>query len=284
MLVGESPLWHPLQRRLFWIDIPAMRVHGLRPSTGHHESWKLPSEPGCIALSGDHDLVVPMRSGISILDTRTGALAPLVSSPPFDPTTTRFNDGRCDAYGRLWVGSIYEPRDAAKATLFQVDGGTIHDMRLPATVSNGVAFSPDSTVMYRADTKAHRIFAYDYDIAHGTIRGERLFKEFSPVRNEHYGGRPDGAAVDAEGAYWCAMFEGSRILRISPLGKVLDEVCLPVRCPTMVAFGGDAMTTLYITSASLNRPAHELASHPLSGCVLSVDVEVAGIAESYFRQ
>lgn len=177
------------------------------------------------------------------------------------------------------MGSIYEPRDHPHAALYCVEHDAIRDSGKRATVSNGVAFSPDSKILYHADTTSHRIFAYEYDLASGEIANSRLLKQFSTDRTSNYGGRPDGAAVDSEGAYWCAMYEGGRLLRLSPDGEILRDIPLPVRCPTMLAFGGDDLRTLYITTVSKNRSAEELEQYPLSGCVLSMRVEVAGLRE-----
>ena len=110
------------------------------------------------------------------------------------------------------------------------------------------------------------------------------FQRFSTDKAaSDYGGRPDGAAVDSEGAYWCAMFEGGRLLRFSAGGELLREVALPLRCPTMVAFGGDDLRTLYITSASHKRSAEERAQYPLTGCVLSLRVDVPGLPEPLYQ-
>ena len=109
-----------------------------------------------------------------------------------------------------------------------------------------------------------------------------MLHQFSTDKLNNYGGRPDGAAVDSEGNYWCAMYEGGRILCLSPQGDILSEIALPVRCPTMVAFGGDDLRTLYITTVSKNRPAAELEQYPLSGCLLSVHVDVAGLPEHVY--
>ena len=129
---------------------------------------------------------------------------------------------------------------------------------MPATsASNGLAFSPDNRTLYRSDTTSHTIRAYDFDVASGQLGASRILREFSQDRTNNYGGRPDGAAVDSEGAYWCAMMEGSRLLRLSPDGEILSELKLPARCPTMLAFGGPDLKTLYVTTARNNRPAAE---------------------------
>lgn len=279
MQLGECPLWDVSQAVLYWIDIPGMAVHRLHTASGAHAHWPMPSEPGCIALHEKGGLIVALRNGLAHLDTDTGRLQELLPAP-YDTGTTRFNDGRCDSAGRLWTGTIFEPRDRAGASLFCLEHGQLRDVGHPVTTSNGVAFSCDGKTLYHADTPAHRIMAYDYDVASGQIGASRLFHQFSADKTAaDYGGRPDGAAVDSEDAYWCAMFEGGRLLRLSGSGDILAEILLPVRCPTMLAFGGPDLRTLYVTTARKNRPAAELAQHPLSGHVLSIQVEVPGRRE-----
>lgn len=196
----------------------------------------------------------------------------------------RFNDGRCDAAGRLWAGTLHEPRDRPAGSLFRIEHGAIRDAGNPVTVSNGVAFSVNNRTLYHADTTAHRIIAYDFDLATGHIGKGRLFKQFSTDKSNNYGGRPDGAAVDSEDAYWCAMYEGGRILRLSPSGEILLEIQLPVRCPTMVAFGGPDLKTLYITTARHNRSPDELRQYPLSGRILTLEVDIAGRKEPAYSR
>lgn len=282
-LLGECPLWHPQEAALYWIDIAGKAVCRYHPGSAAHHSWPLPSEPGCIAYCDNGDILVAMRSGLAFLHTSDGTLTPVVDAP-YDPSRMRFNDGRCDAAGRLWTGTLYEPRDQPAGSLFCVERGAIRNAGNPVTVSNGIAFSVDGRTLYHTDTTAHRINAYEFDVESGRIGKGRVFKQFSPDRTGNYGGRPDGAAVDSEDAYWCAMYEGGRILRLSPSGEVLCEIPVPVRCPTMVAFGGPKLKTLYITSARHNRPAEELQQHPLSGSVLTIEVEIAGRMEPAYAQ
>jgi sugar lactone lactonase YvrE len=279
MQTGECPLWQPDEAALYWIDIPAQIVHRLDPASGEHRSWSMPSEPGCIGRSASGGLLVALRSGFMLLDTVSGVLRK-VAEPPYDTAKLRFNDGRCDAAGRFWVGTIYEPRDKQLASLFSLARGELTDHHKPGTVSNGLAFSPDGRILYHADTTAHRVMTYEFDVATGRLGEGRLFKKFSADKSAaDYGGRPDGAAVDSEGAYWCAMYEGGRILRLAPSGEILADIPLPLRCPTMLAFGGADLRTLYITSASHNRPATELKKYPWSGRLLAMQVDVPGLVE-----
>jgi sugar lactone lactonase YvrE len=275
MSLGETPLWHPGESALYWIDIADKSVHRFRPSDRTHQRWDVPSEPGCIAYCKDGGLLVAMRSGIAKLDTLNGKLFPYAEAP-YDTSKIRFNDGRCDANGRLWVGTLSDDRTQRAGELFCLEKGWLRSAGNAVTVSNGVAFSGNGKTLYHADTTAHSIMAYEFDMAAGEIGAGRVFQHFSADKNSGYGGRPDGAAVDSEDTYWCAMYEGGRLLRISSDGTILREILLPVRCPTMLAFGGEDMRTLFITTVRHNRSPDELAQFPLSGQVLTCRVEVPG--------
>lgn len=279
--LGESPLWDPDEAVLYWVDITGKCVNCLDPATESFQSWPLPCEPGCIARAAGNALIVAGRDGIFRFDTRTGNLD-FMYPPPYDASLMRFNDGRCDSAGRFWMGTAYDSRDKQAGSLFCMERGHIRDLKLPVTVSNGVAFSIDNKTLYHADTTAHRISAYDFDLATGSLKNGRLFKQFSRDKGKDYGGRPDGAAVDSENAYWCALYEGGRLLRLAPDGEILLEVPLPVRCPTMMAFGGPDLRTLYITTVRHKRPAEELHQFPLSGCVLSLRADVPGLPENTY--
>ena len=231
-------------------------------------------------------LLLALRSGFVCFDPATGKTEPLIVELPYDPKTERFNDGKAEAQGRLWVGTIHEPREP-KAALYRYADGKLDKMADKITVSNGLAWSPDARTMYWSDTKAHTVYAFDFERAGGAITHRRVFAQF-PVKTADqdlraYGGRPDGAAMDSEGHYWCAMFEGARLLRIAPDGTVVQEIGLPVRCPTMPCFGGADLKTLYITTSREKRQAEELAREPLAGCVLQLRVEVPGLPANFAR-
>ena len=284
MAVGECPLWNPAEACLYWVDIDGFAVHRLDPASGEHRAWKMDSEPSALALSAGGGLVVALRSGFVHLDTASGAVT-AIAPAPYDTRTARFNDGRVDPAGRFWVGTLYEPRDKPAAEMYVLERGKV---RLAwsggMTNSNGLGFSPDQKRMYHADTAAHRVDRHAFDAAGGAVSPAQCFQQFPADKAAaDYGGRPDGAAVDSEGAYWCAMFEGGRLLRFAPDGSLLREVKLPLRCPTMVAFGGADLRTLYVTSASHNRSAAERAQYPLTGCVLSLRVDVGGRPEPLYQ-
>lgn len=286
-VLGESPLWHPAEQVLYWCDIPGHRLNRFDPKSGAHQQWPFDTDVACCAPLMEGGLLLALRSGLIRFDPATGRSTTLLDALPYDPATERFNDGKADAQGRFWVGTIYEPRHPPNAALYRYSEGKLDKMADQATVSNGLAWSADARTMYWADTKAHTVHAFDFERAGGAITNKRVFASF-PFRAPDqdlasYGGRPDGAAVDAEGHYWIAMFEGARLLRFAPDGSVSREVRLPVRCPTMPCFGGADLRTLYITTAREKRPADELAREPLAGCVLQVRVEVPGLPANFAR-
>ena len=282
--LGESPFWHPDEAALYWCDIPGKQLNRWHPAKAQHQCWALEAEPGCAAPLRGGQLLLAMRDGLFRFDPRSGERQRLCD-PPYDPLQERFNDGRADPQGRLWVGTIYDPRTTPAAALYCWSAGTLQRMAGDVTVSNGLAFGPDGRTLYWADTPSHRIMAYDFDATAGLMSRPRVLVQFAPrtpgQELSHYGGRPDGAAVDAEGAYWCAMYEGQRLLRIAPDGRVLRELKLPVRCPTMPCFGGPDLRTLFVTTARDKRPADELAAQPWAGCVLHTRVDVPGLPVNF---
>jgi sugar lactone lactonase YvrE len=277
--LGESPLWSAAEQCLYYVDIAERQVLRLDPASGELKTWQLDSEPGCIALIDGGGLLVAQRNGLWRLDPLSGAHT-RIAAAPYDESKQRFNDGKPDGQGRFWVGTIDGAR-APDAALYCHAGGQTRRMADGIVTSNGIAWSPDQRRMYWSDTKAHEVYALDFDAATGSIGERQVFAKFAPRAEgqslDDYGGRPDGAAVDVDACYWVAMYEGQRLLRLSPEGRVLQTLHLPVRCPTMPSFGGPDLRTLYITTAREKRPAEELASQPWAGCVLKVRVDTPGL-------
>lgn len=314
--LGESPFWHPQEKCLYGVDIPGGLIWRTTVLTGDTETWATPSvlgEPACIAPVYGGGLAVAMRTGIYRAREWRGELEPLALAP-YDTATQRFNDGKADPQGRFWSSTYCEDR-LPRAHLYVLDaralavpvltvaGVNLMPGRVGAagltnetgvtdvTGGNGLAWSPDGTVLYWADTAAHVVRAWNWDGHFNTLTHGRVFHEFDPKPPgwaygapgfQAYQGRPDGAAVDVEGNYWVAMYEGGCIKKLSPAGQVLATIAVPALCPTMPCFGGDDLQTLYLTTARKGRSAHELAALPLSGRVLSMRVEVPGLPVNFF--
>ncbi len=275
--LGECPVWSVAEQVLWWVDINAPSLNRFDPATGTNRALPMPSSIGCFALRRDGGFVVALRDGIHLARV-DGTLVRRIAPAPFDPAHHRFNDGRCDPQGRLFAGTMNEKRDAATAALYRLDA----DFRLTEvlgelTISNGLAWSPDGRTMYHADTPTRTIHAYAFDAASGGPSAPRVVKRFEAADD-----RPDGAAVDREGCYWTALYRGGRVVRISPAGAVLAEIALPALCPTMCAFGGPDLQTLYVTSARQERGADELARLPLSGGIFALRAPVPGLPEPKF--
>ncbi len=297
--LGESPFWHPAERALYWLDIPGRAVLRTRGEIGtpaaRVERWALPTEAGCMAPARRGGLVIALRDGIYRAREWGGELA-AIARVDHDVRTMRFNDGKCDAAGRFWAGTLNEAKDRPSAALYCLDArpGVPGAPRLArmageATTANGLGFAPDGRTVYWADTAAHRVRAWDWDAAANTLSQPRVFRQFDPKPDgwtpdgpAHYDGRPDGATVDAEGHYWVAMFEGAQLLRFTPSGEMAAAVPVPVRCPTMPCFGGDDLRTLFVTTARKGRPAAELAAQPAAGHVISMRVATPGLPVAFF--
>jgi sugar lactone lactonase YvrE len=291
--LGESPFWHPQEQMLYWVDIPGLKIHRANVFMGTAETWAMPSEPGCIAPAKSGGLVIALRDGVYRARTWGGDLKKIAAFN-HDTATMRFNDGKCDTLGRFWAGTMFEPRTERRADLFCIDarGGKKPSIMLKAhnaIIANGLAWSPDNSTLYWSDTPNHIVHAWDWEAESNAMRHHRVFKQFAPKPagwqpgSGGYMGRPDGASVDAQGNYWSAMFEGQRVLKISPSGEILQDLALPARCPTMPCFGGDDLKTLFVTTARHNRSAGELAEFPNSGCVFSMRVDVPGLPVNFFE-
>ena len=278
--LGESPMWVPGRDggadALCYVDIPGRMLHRVEPATGARTRREVHAELGSAAPMRGGGFLLALRDGLWTLGA-DDALA-RVALPPFDPATTRFNDGKCDPHGRFWVGSVLDAR-TPDAALWSWDGHALVERARGVTTANGLAWSPDARTLYWSDSSGHVVYAFDADPATGALGARREFARFAPrdrSRPDAYGGRPDGAAVDAEGCYWTAMFDGARVLRLSPRGEVLAEVPIPARRPTMPCFGGPSLTTLYVTTASVGQPPEDASQFPDAGCVFAVEVDVPG--------
>jgi sugar lactone lactonase YvrE len=276
--LGESPFWHPDEQQLYWADIPGRALRRMQPDGGREpETWPMPQEPGCFAPARSGGFVIALRDGIYRANGWGGPLA-LLHRADHDPATTRFNDGKADVHGRFWAGTIFEPKTEAAALLLCLDargdGLRVERMAGGVMTANGLAWSPAGDTLYWADTQGHCVRAWDWDARANVLANERVFHQFEPKPagwkpgDGGYGGRPDGAAVDTEGCYWCAMYEGGRVVRLSPRGELLESIETPVLSPTMPCFGGANLRTLYLTAAK--------------GCVLSTTVPVPGLPVNFF--
>ena len=281
---GESPVWHTDERALYWVDIPQRTLHRLDPATGAHAQWTGDEMLACVAPRAGHpgQWISGMESGIFAIATRPdGTLAhTLLASAAHAMHGMRFNDGRCDRQGRFWSGTMHMDMAAAhpvgRVYRYQRDVNTEVALRQQfdgMIVPNGMAFSPDGRTMYLSDSHptVQAIWAFDYDTATGTPHNRRLFVDMKPLP-----GRPDGAAVDADGCYWICGNDAGQVHRFTPDGRLDRSLDVPVKKPAMCAFGGAQLDTLYVTSI---RPGGDLSDQPLAGGVFALRPGVRGLPE-----
>ena len=281
-LNGETPTWSPREQKLYWIDIEEPALRRFDPSTGKDERWRMPSEIGAYALCEDGAIIAALRTGLMRIDVERQSSESL-AEPPYDPLTHRFNDGKCDPQGRFWIGTMFKPLDGSKARsdtpptpLYVYGGRELRAAATSAVIGNGLAWSPDGATLYYSDSHAQLIRAYDFDAEQGRISRERQFAHLER-------GVPDGAAVDVEGCYWVANYDGGRVIRFNPDGRVERELELPVSEPTMCAFGGSDLRGLYITSARSGLSKDDAARQPHAGGLFRCRAPAPGLPTSYFR-
>jgi sugar lactone lactonase YvrE len=275
--LAEGPVWLASTGELLWVDIEPGDVHWLDPATGADRSQNVGDPVGAAVPDRSGGLLLALPRRISRL--RAGAQEPeQIVSLPGDPDH-RMNDAKCDRRGRLWAGSTTEAEEAARGTLYRIDADLQATEVLDGiTVSNGIDWSPDDSRMYYIDSPTRRIDVLDYDVATGRATNRRTLHALA----DDVPGLPDGMCVDSEGSLWVALWGGSRVLGLTPEGAVHTQIDLPTNQVTSVAFGGDDLRTLFITSAAFGLDAQTLAAEPHAGGIFALDVDVAGLPTTLF--
>jgi sugar lactone lactonase YvrE len=277
--VGESPVWSARESALYWVDILDARIHRWEPASGARRNWRVPAVVGSIGLREAGGLVLAMRSGFHLLNLESGALS-FVHHPEPEIATNRLNDGKVAPDGRFWAGTMDDrPVKERTGHLYRLDPDHgCHRMASDLIVSNGLAWSPDGRTMYHSDSRGAAIYRYAYDLDTGAIGTRELFVAMQPEW-----GRPDGAAVDAEGCYWSCGISAGRINRFDASGKLREYVEFPVTHPTMPCFGGADLQTLYVTSLRDGVPDDALERTPQAGGLFMLQPGVAGAPVALYR-
>ena len=276
--VGESPVWHSGEQVLYWSDIPARTLWRWNPSTGQATHWTLPEQAGCLAMRREGGLLLAMEHGVYELAQLPGdgeaATPKLAASVKHAAPGMRFNDGRCDRQGRFWAGTMVQDMSLAKPAgrIYRYVQGEIQASTLGQLITpNGMAFSPDGRIMYLSDSHPARqiVWAFEYNIDSGVPDRRRIFIDKLPA------GRPDGAAVDADGCYWICGNDAGMLYRYTPDGKLDRSIELPVAKPAMCAFGGAGLDTLFVTTIRLPSSAPDAQD----GAVYALNPGVRGLEE-----
>ncbi|MBK8489950.1 MAG: SMP-30/gluconolactonase/LRE family protein [Saprospirales bacterium] len=278
--LGEGAFWNHQSQELYWVDIEGKLLHIYDPVTKTNRSFPTPTRIGTVVPTGDQEAVIALEDGIYIINTLSGAISPFCPLEA-DMPGNRFNDGKCDPAGRLWVGSMDFGTTNPTASLYRIDANGLATKMLDhITISNGIVWTSDQKTMYYIDTPTGQIRAYDYEVATGDLSNERV-----AVAVPDSLGFPDGMAIDEEDKLWVGMWNGNSIARFDPkTGQLLSKIDVPAHNVTACAFGGKNLDTLYITTASLDMTEEERAAFPDAGSVFKAVPGVRGVKSPFFSR
>jgi sugar lactone lactonase YvrE len=281
-MIAESPTWVAAENAVYWIDIKAPALHRLDLASGVDKAWEVDSDIGGFALiAGPSEAVVALRRGIHALSLQTGALT-LLAPPPFDPNRHRFNEGACDSTGRFWIGTMFDPVPDVRCV---PEPGSLYSFTLAdglrpepdsAELHNGMAWDRGEQVLYLSHSQQHTVFAFPFERTTGSLGQRRDFIKIPPDL-----GLPDGAAIDEEGCYWCALHGSGRLHRYRSDGAFDRSVMLPVSQPTMCAFAGADLELMIVTSASDQLSPQQKREEPHAGGIFCFRPGVRGISRHH---
>ncbi len=278
--LGEGIIWSPAENAILWTDILGKQFWRFDPANQKASSHELSERLCCFAALGEGKIIAGFASGLARFDLKSGQRE-LIAALENDQPTTRLNDGKLDRQGRLVFGTMDEGGDGPKPLghVWSYDG--LSPPRIlfgDVKISNSICFSPDGRLMYFADTPSRRIDVFDYDPETGIPSNRRVFTELKVDA-----GYPDGSTIDAEGYLWNAEWDGGRVVRYDPQGRIDRVITLPVPNVTCCAFGGPTLRDLYITTARVGLTSEVLKNAPLSGSLFIVENAGQGLADTPFR-
>ena len=276
-VLGEGVTWDHSAQRLYWVDIEARALWTFDPASGEISTHGASERLACLAPRRSGGFVVGFATGFAFYDPARESRDDLDRFEPENPRT-RLNDGRTDRAGRLVAGGFDEQRGEAVSSVVRLDpdrrATTLFD---GVACANGICFSPVGDTMYFADSPTRTIWAFDYELASGAVANRRIVTHF-----DEQPGQPDGSCVDADGCIWNAQWNGHRVVRFMPDGRVDRIVPVPALNPTCVSFGGTGLDVLYITTARYLTTPHQLEAEPQSGALFAIVPGVKGVMDAPF--
>ncbi|WP_346837665.1 SMP-30/gluconolactonase/LRE family protein [Microbulbifer sp. SAOS-129_SWC] len=277
--LGEGPLWVARESALYWVDIKQMQLHRYGFDDGARRSWQFDSPLSALAPRAGGGFIGTFREGFATIDLGgdEARVEPL-GGPEADRSGNRFNDGKVDAQGNFWAGSMDDSEERPSGVLYRLDPGlNWQPVDDGYVITNGPAFSPDGRTLYHNDTLARTVYAFDLD-GSGRARNKRVLLELPEAS-----GYPDGLTVDADGCIWLCHWNGWGITRFSPHGEAIGRIELPVANVTSCTFAGAQLDTLFITTARKGLSDRELAGQPLAGGLFRCNPGIKGVAQPLFR-
>jgi len=278
-LAAEGPFWDTEKQCLYWVDILNKNVNIYSPKKNENRIIKLDQFVGTAIPREKGGLIVALQKGLYFINEDSGETQFIVDAES-DIPDTRFNDGKCDSAGRLWVGTMDVNENQAIGSLYCLDTNLGFYKKIDGvTVSNGTAWSLDNRVMYYIDSPTKEVAAYDFDPEKAEIQKKRRIISFPDGE-----GVPDGMTIDSEGMLWIAHFDGSKVSRWDPnTGNMLEYISLPVEKVTSCCFGGEYLDELYITTARVGLSDEQLKEQPLAGGIFKYKTGVKGIKSYKYK-
>ncbi len=279
-IVAEGPSWDMERKLLYWVDVDGKKIHVYDPSKNEDKAIDTGQYVGAIVPKKSGGVVLAMHHGIYFFDFEEKKFT-FICDPESDKSDNRFNDGKCDAAGRFWAGTMSLEEKAPLGALYRMNPDrSVTKVLDNVTVSNGITWSPDSSIMYYIDTPTKSVAAFDYDLTTGSISNKRII-----VRIPDGQGVPDGMTSDLEGMIWVAHWGGWRISRWDPSnGKLIEVINIPVEKVTSCVFGGEDLDELYITTSSRGLSKDKLKSQPHAGGVFKFKTSVRGMPTYAYKE
>ena len=278
-ILGEGSIWDHRRQLLYWVDIEKNSLYAYNPATGENTAYDVHQKIGTIVPETDHSVIVALRDGVYRYDLVSDTLQ-FIGKPSSLKPEERFNDGKCDPQGRLWVGSMRLTGKVGGSRLYRMDhDGTFTEMIDSVSISNGIIWSPDGKTMYYVDTPTSKIMAFDFNGETGSISNPRI-----AVSAPEEWGKPDGITIDSKGNLWVALWGGHAVGHFDPKnGQLIEKFEVPAKNVTSCAFGGKDLDILFITTASKGMSEAEMQEFPKAGRLFSIKPGVSGMHANYFR-
>jgi sugar lactone lactonase YvrE len=277
--LGEGPCWDKQKGVLYWVNILGKTVNRYDPETKENKEIQVDQLVGTVVPRKSGGVVVAMEKGFYFLDLDTEKLTPIIDPENHLPEN-RFNDGKCDPYGRFWAGTMSLSEEQGMGALYCLHPDLKVEKRVgDLTISNGMAWSPDHKFMYLIDTPTKKVTRFDFDGETGEIKNPVEVIQFKEGE-----GAPDGMTIDEEGMLWIAHWGGAQVSRWNPeTGEQLTSIPIPALNVTSCTFGDSDLKTLYITTARKNMTEEQLREYPLTGGLFKVRLGIRGSGNYSFE-
>ncbi len=277
-ILGEGPLYNEKENSLYWTDIKDKKLYKYDLETKNTKSYQFNKQIGSFAFTKENEVIATTNDGFEYLKLDTKETISLLD-PEVDKKNNRFNDGKCDKNGRYFAGTMDNKEKDINGSLYCLEKNIFNKKESELFISNGLGWNNDSTKFYLTDSPKRVIYEYDYDLKTSSLSNKKIFAKI-----DEKDGYPDGLCIDSEDHIWSAHWNGWKITRYKPNGKIDSIYDLPVPKVTSCNFGGENLDILFITTASIDLTEEELKKAPLSGNTFIMKTKVKGQRPNLFKK